>query len=146
MQCMLRPGPVYSFLWQMWHLKCFAFWCWIKIFSSSNSRLQYLQDWHELKIIIHRRPWGSLCSWTWSNLLIGVALWGTLTSTRAWTASSFSGPFFSPGLGLIPTATPRFSFNYVESFSTKIGESQIWNGNGLYSWLQYSAVSIFRDR
>ena len=84
--------------------------------------------------------------WTWSNLLIGVALWGTLTSTRAWTASSFSGPFFSPGLGLIPTATPRFSFIYVESFSTKIGESQIWNGNGLYSWLQYSAVSIFRGR
>lgn len=38
---MERPGPVYSFLWQMWHLKCFAFWCWIRIFSSSNSRLQY---------------------------------------------------------------------------------------------------------
>lgn len=42
MQCMERPGPVYSFLWQMWHLKCFAFWCWMRIFSSSNSRLQYL--------------------------------------------------------------------------------------------------------
>lgn len=44
MQWMASPGPVKSFLWQIWHLKCFAFWCWIKIFSSSNSRLQYLQE------------------------------------------------------------------------------------------------------
>lgn len=42
MQCIERPGPVYSFLWHMWHLKCFAFWCCTRIFSSSNSRLQYL--------------------------------------------------------------------------------------------------------
>lgn len=25
-QWMASPGAVYSFLWQMWHLKCFAFW------------------------------------------------------------------------------------------------------------------------
>lgn len=42
MQCMDSPGPVYNFLWQMWHLKCLAFWCCTRIFSSSNSRLQYL--------------------------------------------------------------------------------------------------------
>lgn len=42
MQCIESPGPVYSFLWQMWHLKCLAFWCCMSIFSSSNSRLQYL--------------------------------------------------------------------------------------------------------
>lgn len=41
-QCIDNPGPVYSFLWQIWHLKCLAFWCWIRIFSSSNSLLQYL--------------------------------------------------------------------------------------------------------
>lgn len=41
-QCIESPGPVYNFLWQIWHLKCFAFWCCMSIFSSSNSRLQYL--------------------------------------------------------------------------------------------------------
>jgi hypothetical protein len=41
-QCIDKPGPVYNFLWHIWHLKCLAFWCWIRIFSSSNSRLQYL--------------------------------------------------------------------------------------------------------
>ena len=38
---MARPGPVKSFLWQIWHLKCLAFWCWIRTASSSNSLLQY---------------------------------------------------------------------------------------------------------
>lgn len=42
MQCIAKPGPVYSFLWHIWHLKCFAFWCCIRIFSSSKSLLQYL--------------------------------------------------------------------------------------------------------
>ena len=71
MQWIARPGPVKSFLWQIWHLKCRAFWCfpwlyneklyerldqifvyqylfksnlnhsWISTASSSNSRLQY---------------------------------------------------------------------------------------------------------
>jgi len=41
MQWMARPGPVNSFLWQIWHLKWRAFWCWISTASSSNSRLQY---------------------------------------------------------------------------------------------------------
>ena len=36
-----RPGPVNNFLWQTWHLKCLAFWCWIRTASSSNSLLQY---------------------------------------------------------------------------------------------------------
>lgn len=42
-QCIANPGPVYNFLRHMWHLKCFAFWCWMRIFSSSNSRWQYLK-------------------------------------------------------------------------------------------------------
>ena len=42
MQWIANPGPVYNFLWHIGHLKCFAFWCWINIFSSSKSRLQYL--------------------------------------------------------------------------------------------------------
>lgn len=42
MQCIAKPGPVYNFLWHIWHLKCFAFWCCIRIFSSSKSLLQYL--------------------------------------------------------------------------------------------------------
>lgn len=46
-QWMDSPGPVNNFLWQMWHLKCFAFWCWMRIFSSSNSRLQYLGPWSQ---------------------------------------------------------------------------------------------------
>lgn len=42
MQWIANPGPVYNFLWHIWHLKCFAFWCCIRIFSSSKSLLQYL--------------------------------------------------------------------------------------------------------
>ena len=42
MQWIAKPGPVYNFLWHIWHLKCFAFWCCIRIFSSSKSLLQYL--------------------------------------------------------------------------------------------------------
>ena len=40
-QWIASPGPVNNFLWQMWHLKCLAFWCWIRTASSSNSLLQY---------------------------------------------------------------------------------------------------------
>jgi len=43
MQCIDKPGPVNSLLWQILHLKCLAFWCCTSIFSSSNSLLQYLQ-------------------------------------------------------------------------------------------------------
>ncbi len=42
MQWICRPGPVNNFLWHTWHLKCFAFWCCSRIFSSSNSLLQYV--------------------------------------------------------------------------------------------------------
>lgn len=64
MQCIDKPGPVYNFLWHMWHLKCFAFWCWIKIFSSSNSLLQYLRGSLRKSIVITSI---SLTIWNISN-------------------------------------------------------------------------------
>lgn len=42
-QWMAKPGAEKSFLWQMWHLKCLAFWWNMRTLSSSNSRLQYLR-------------------------------------------------------------------------------------------------------
>ena len=40
----------------MWHLKCFAFWCCNKIFSSSKSRLQYqhLQRWKPIMLKVSK--------------------------------------------------------------------------------------------
>lgn len=35
---------ILSDLFQSWQLILLTFWCWISIFSSSNSRLQYLRD------------------------------------------------------------------------------------------------------
>lgn len=51
-QCIDKPGPVYNFLWHIWHLKCLAFWCCIRIFSSSNSLLQYLANVKESQLKI----------------------------------------------------------------------------------------------
>lgn len=69
MQCMASPGPVNNLLWHTWHLKCLAFWCCNKIFSSSNSLLQYL---HTVKAanILNMLFTENLCERTGKSLLL----------------------------------------------------------------------------
>ena len=86
-------------------------------------------------------------SWSpWGNLLIGVALWGNTHQHHGLDCFFFFLPIFLPRSWLDFYCDNQTNLARVYVFQQRLQDSQIWNGNGLCPWLQYSAVSICRDK